>query len=92
LLVEQGQPLAAAAALQSQEAGVKAVQRQGAKRRIAKRRGTRAALMLRPSGDYLAQPYVFGLESSRERRHYIRSYRSPPNLIELEARTIESRT
>jgi len=48
--------------------------------------------MLRPSGDYLAQPYVFGLESSRERRHYIRSYRSPPNLIELEARTIESRT
>jgi hypothetical protein len=50
------------------ETGVKA-----AKRRGAKRRGTRVALTLRPSGDYLAQTSVFGMQSSRERRHYIRS-------------------
>jgi len=52
--------------------------RRGAKRREAKRL-TRAALTLRPSGDYLAQTSVFWMESSRERRHYIRSvgYLSP---------------
>jgi len=31
-------------------------------------------LTLRPSGDYLALTSVFWMESSRERRHYIRSY------------------
>lgn len=35
-------------------------------------------ITLRPSGDYPAQTSVFGMESSRERRNYIRSYRSPP--------------
>src|ERR1700759_3681619 len=68
------------------EAGVKAAQRQGAKRRRAKRRGTRVALMLRPSGDYLARAYVFGSESSRRRRHYIRSFGSSPAVEHASAR------
>jgi len=60
------------------EAGVQAAKRWGAERRDAQRRGTRAALTLRPSGDYLAWTSVFWMESSCERRHYIRSYGSSP--------------
>jgi hypothetical protein len=39
------------------------------------------ALMIRPSGDYLAQTSVFGMKSSRERRHNIRSVRIFPTVI-----------
>jgi hypothetical protein len=55
------------------ESGVKAATRRGAKRRSTARRGTREALTLRPSGDDRAPTSVFWMESSRERRHYIRS-------------------
>ncbi|HEX2692209.1 MAG TPA: hypothetical protein VHN14_36615, partial [Kofleriaceae bacterium] len=53
----------------------------------AKRRGTREALTLRPSGDYLAQTSVFWMESLLERRHYIRSGGfSRPAEVRLEGR------
>jgi hypothetical protein len=58
------------------EAGVRAAKRRGAQRQSAQRRGTRAALTPRPSVDYSAPTSVFWRESSRERRHYIRSYGS----------------
>lgn len=35
-------------------------------------------MTLRPSGDYLAQTSLFWMESSRGRRHYIRSVRFSP--------------
>jgi hypothetical protein len=82
--LQQGQPPGAAAmALQSQRGRS---QGRGALRGEAprsKRRGTREALTLRPSGDYLAQTSVFWMESLLERRHYIRSVRTPPtaNLV-----------
>jgi len=72
-------PRAAALALPSQRGRSQGRGAPRAKRRGTKRRGTRAALTLRPSGDYLARTSVFWMESSRERRHYIRSYGfSPP--------------
>jgi hypothetical protein len=37
---------------------------------------------LRPSGDYLPQASVFGMQSSRERRHYIRSVGDLPESAE----------
>ncbi len=49
-----------------------------AKRRGAKRRGTREALTLRPSGDYLTRVSVLRMKSSRERRHFILSVRILP--------------
>jgi hypothetical protein len=57
------------------EAGVHAAQHRGTQRRDAQRRGTRAALTLRPSGDYPARTSGLWREGSRGRRHYIRSVR-----------------